>query len=76
MNSTDLPTCINANLKRYFKQLKGQQASGLHKMVMQETESILIQFVLEISEYNQSRAAKILSMNRGTLKKKMQLYNL
>ncbi|MBE8190172.1 MAG: hypothetical protein HAW58_04830 [Candidatus Thioglobus sp.] len=40
MNPIDLPTCINAKLERYFQQLNGQAASGVHKMVMTETESI------------------------------------
>ncbi len=76
MNPIDLPTCINTKLTRYFEQLKGETASGVHKMVMQETESIVIEFVLKASEQNQSKAAKILGMNRGTLKKKIELYNL
>lgn len=76
MSSTDLPACINVKLERYFKQLKDEQASGVHKMVMQETESVVIKFVLNFSEQNQSKAASILGMNRGTLKKKIQLYNL
>jgi transposase InsO family protein len=67
MHSTDLPACINAKLERYFKQLKGEQGTGVHKMVMQETESVVIKFVLEFSEQNQSKAASILGLNRGTL---------
>ncbi|SMN13883.1 DNA-binding protein Fis [Bathymodiolus heckerae thiotrophic gill symbiont] len=76
MNSTDLPTCINTKLKRYFKQLNGEQVSGVRKMVMQESESITIKFVLDMVEQNQSEAARILGMNRGTLKKKIALYKL
>ncbi len=76
MNLTDLTACINAKLERYFKQLNGEQASGVHKMVMQETESAAIKFVLEFSQQNQSQAASILGMNRGTLKKKIELYKL
>ena len=76
MSSTDLPACINAKLAHYFKQLKGEQASGVHKIFMQETESVVIKFVLELTEQNQSKAASILGLNRGTLKKKIQLYHL
>jgi hypothetical protein len=36
MSSTDLPNCINAKLNRYFKQLDGEKASGVLKMVVQE----------------------------------------
>ncbi|RUM79923.1 MAG: hypothetical protein DSZ15_01820 [Candidatus Thioglobus sp.] len=45
-------------------------------MVMQETESATIKFVLDRVEQNQSEAARILGMNRGTLKKKIEFYKL
>jgi Fis family transcriptional regulator len=45
-------------------------------MVMQESESITLKFVLDMVKQNQSEAAKILGMNRGTLKKKIELYKL
>ena len=76
MKSTDLPACINAKLERYFSQLKGEKATGVHKMVMNEGESITLKFVLDKVEQNQSEAARILGMNRGTLKKKIELYKL
>jgi Fis family transcriptional regulator len=76
MNPTDLPACINAKLTRYFEQLSGEQTSGVHKMVMQETESVTLKFVLDMVEQNQSEAARILGMNRGTLKKKIELYKM
>jgi len=74
--NTDLPACINAKLDRYFEQLKGESASGVFKMVLKETESATIKFVLDKVEQNQSEAARILGMNRGTLKKKIELYKL
>lgn len=76
MNTADLPECINAKLERYFKQLKGERAFGVHKMVLQESESITIKFVLNMVEQNQSEASRILGMNRGTLKKKIEFYKL
>jgi Fis family transcriptional regulator len=76
MSSTDLPACINAKLKRYFKQLDSEPASGVHKMVINEVESIVIKFVLDFVNNNQSEASRILGMNRGTLKKKIQRYKL
>lgn len=76
MSPIDLPTCINTKLERYFQQLNGKQASGVHKMVMQETESVVIKFVLDLSGQNQSQAAKILGINRITLKNKIERYKL
>ncbi|SMN12189.1 hypothetical protein SPBRAN_402 [uncultured Candidatus Thioglobus sp.] len=45
-------------------------------MVAQESESTTIKFVLDRVKQNQSEAARILGMNRGTLKKKIELYKL
>ncbi|SMN00546.1 DNA-binding protein Fis [uncultured Candidatus Thioglobus sp.] len=76
MNPADLPACINAKLESYFKQLKGETAVNVLKMVAQESESTTIKFVLDKVKQNQSEAARILGMNRGTLKKKIELYKL
>lgn len=76
MNTTDLPTCIDAKLNRYFDQLKDEQVCGILKMVVQESELITIKFVLNKTNYNQSKAAKILGINRWTLKQKIVLYQL
>lgn len=76
MNSTDLPTCINNKLERYFRQLKGEKAHDVHAMVIQETELATLKFVLELTNNNQSEAARILGVSRGTLKKKISLYRL
>ncbi|MDC0430250.1 Fis family transcriptional regulator [Candidatus Thioglobus sp.] len=76
MSPTDLPACINAKLTRYFEQLDGEQASGVHKMVMNEVEPVVIKFILELVNNNQSEASRILGVNRGTLKKKIEFYKL
>jgi Fis family transcriptional regulator len=67
---------VVAKLNRYFKQLDGEKASGVLKMVVQESEAITIKFILDKVKQNQSEAAKILGMNRGTLKKKIELYKI
>jgi len=45
-------------------------------MVTQQAESATIKFVLDKVNQNQSEAARILGINRATLKKKVSLYNL
>ncbi len=76
MSSTDLPACINTKLSRYFEQLDGEQASGVYKMVANEVDLIVIKFVLDLVDNNQSEASRVLGINRGTLKKKIELYKL
>jgi Fis family transcriptional regulator len=75
MNSDDLPACINTKLNRYFSQLCGEQGGNVHKMVMNEVESVVVKHVLDYAK-NQSEAAKILGLSRATLKKKIELYHL
>ena len=76
MSSTDLPACINTKLKRYFKQLNGEKANNVFKMVIGDVEPIVIRHVLELTKHNHSEASRILGINRGTLKKKIELYKL
>jgi Fis family transcriptional regulator len=45
-------------------------------VVKYTSEAITIKFILDKVKKNQSEAAKILGMNRGTLKKKIELYKL
>lgn len=50
--------------------------TNLHDLILQETEKPLIEMVLRKTNYNQSKAAVILGLNRNTLKKKMTVLKL
>jgi Fis family transcriptional regulator len=67
---------LKKKLKKYFKNLDGEEANDVLRMVLDDVEPVVIQFVLDKVNQNQSRAAKILGLNRGTLKKKIDLYKL
>lgn len=71
---TPLKRCVAEELERYFEALDGDSPCDLHKMVIGETERALLQFVLERTAGNQSRAAQLLGVNRGTLRKKLKYY--
>ena len=73
---TPLRRCVAEELARYFEALDGQKPCDLHKLVIGETEQALLQFVLERTAGNQSRAAQLLGLNRGTLRKKLKYYGL
>ncbi|SFR61114.1 helix-turn-helix domain-containing protein [Thiomicrospira sp. ALE5] len=64
------------NLDYYFSTLEGEQVCNLHAMVMQQVEKPLIEYVLTQTSGNQTQTAAILGINRNTLRKKMQHYNL
>ena len=76
MTQRGLQDCIKDSLEKYFSDLNGEKSDGVFKMVTQQTESATIKFVLDKVNQNQSEAARILGINRATLKKKVSLYNL
>jgi len=63
-------------LSDYFDSLNGHRPGRLYDLVMREVELPLFQAVMDYAEGNQSRAATILGINRGTLRKKLREYGL
>jgi Fis family transcriptional regulator len=63
-------------LNSYFATLNGHKPGQLYDLVLREVEEPLFRAVLDYSEGNQSRAAEILGINRGTLRKKLKNYGL
>lgn len=63
-------------LEAYFSSLNGHKPGRLYELVMREVELPLFQSVMDYAEGNQSRAASILGINRGTLRKKLRDYGL
>lgn len=63
-------------LNSYFDSLNGHRPGRLYELVMREVELPLFQAVMDYAHGNQSRAANILGINRGTLRKKLREYGL
>ena len=63
-------------LGEYFGSLNGHRPGRLYELVMREVELPLFRSVMDYAEGNQSRAASILGINRGTLRKKLREYGL
>ncbi len=75
--SLPLSQYVGRSLDDYFKALNGSTPpSGLYKMVLEQVEKPLLSAVLQHSQGNQSRAAEVLGINRGTLRKKLKQYQL
>ncbi len=64
--------CLNS----YFEQLNGHKPGDLYQLVIGEVEKPLFRAVLTYTNGNQSEAAEILGINRGTLRKKLKDYKL
>ena len=76
VQATTLAKFTEQRLQDYFLQLDGNKPSQLYEMVIQQVEQPLIKVVLQQTHNNQSEAAKILGISRGTLRKKMALFGM
>jgi Fis family transcriptional regulator len=63
-------------LSAYFATLNGHRPGRLYELVMREVEEPLFRAVMEYTDGNQVRAASMLGINRGTLRKKLREYGL
>jgi Fis family transcriptional regulator, factor for inversion stimulation protein len=63
-------------LSDYFANLNGHQPARLYDLVLREVEEPLFRTVLDYAAGNQSQAAVILGINRGTLRKKLREFGL
>lgn len=67
---------IQRSLQNYFAQLDGEEPADLYNMVLAEMEAPLLRVVMRYTNWNQSRAAKLLGISRGTLRKKLATYHI
>ena len=74
VNGRDVPLRSHAEraLTDYFANLNGHRPAHLYDLVIREVEEPLFRAVLDYADGNQSRAAGILGINRGTLRKKLR----
>lgn len=72
----ELGLAVIATLERYFHDLEGQTPTGLHALVMDRVECELIRYILARADGNQTLAAQMLGINRNTLRRKIQQYQL
>ncbi len=71
-----LSSLTDEALHSYFANLNGHRPGDLYQLVMGEVEKPLFRAVLSYTNGNQSEAAEILGINRGTLRKKLRAYKL
>lgn len=76
VNPISLQDSVNQALQQYVAKLDGQTPANLYSLVLAEVEKPLIEMVLKLTNGNQSKAAIILGISRGTLRKKMAIYEL
>ena len=67
---------VRKAMKKYFATLGDAAPANIYEMVMSEVEPELLKAVMKYANYNQSKAANVLGLNRATLRKKLHRYNI
>lgn len=75
-NSHTLRKHTEHAMQQYFSTLNGDKPTGVYDLVIGEVEEPLLRAVLDYTEGNQSQAAGVLGINRGTLRKKLKTYSI
>lgn len=61
-----LADTVSQHISTYMKSMGNTPIVNLHAMVLEQIEPPLLKAVMERCKYNQSRAAKMLGLSRGT----------
>ena len=70
-----LTSQVVAAVKTYLNTMNMKDANlNLYQLVVEEVEAPLFRTVMEMTRYNQSKAARVLGVSRGTLRTKLKRY--
>ena len=67
---------VKQALRNYLSQLDGQDVNDLYELVLSEVEHPMLDMIMQYTRGNQTRAATMLGINRGTLRKKLKKYGM
>lgn len=74
IDNKTLATMVQTTIKTYMDSMDKDSISNLYDLLMEQVEPALLKAVIERSRYNQSLAASMLGLSRGTLRKKLSKY--
>ncbi len=63
-------------ISNYLSQLNGNDVDDMYDLVLSEIEAPMLEEVMKYTRGNQTRAANLLGINRGTLRKKLKKYGM
>ena len=69
-----LQSILNTKVEDFLKSFDSSSLTNFYEMYLAEVEPALLESVMQKCKYNQVRAAKMLGVSRGTLRKKLKLY--
>ena len=62
-------------VKKYLGTVNSKDSNlNLYQLIVEEVEAPLFRTVMELTRYNQSKAARVLGVSRGTLRTKLKRY--
>jgi Fis family transcriptional regulator len=67
---------VTSAIELYLQDMSGHDINDLYHVVLSEVEPAILDVVMNHAEGNQSDAAEMLGISRGTLRKKLKLYGL
>ncbi len=67
---------VRKAMKRYYGQLGSNMPIDVYKLVLDEVEPPLLRATMKFVNQNQSKASRILGINRATLRTKLKKYDL
>ena len=71
-----LRQAVTLALTDYFRSLEGEPPRDLFALVSHEVEAPLLEMTLELAGGNQSKAAQMLGISRGTFRTKLAKHGL
>jgi len=71
-----LRASLEAAIHQYLEQMGEQDGANLYELVLSEIEEPLLRAVMKHTKNNQSKTARLLGLNRGTLRKKLKKYDM
>jgi Fis family transcriptional regulator len=75
-NNALLRDSVTTAVQGYLEQLDGQMGNDVYQMVLAEVEAPLLTQIMQYTRNNQTKASRMLGLNRGTLRKKLKQYGL
>ena len=65
---------VTSAIELYLGDMDGHDVTDLYRVVLSEVEPAILDVVMKHVEGNQTDAAEMLGVSRGTLRKKLKLY--
>ena len=67
---------VTSAIELFLQDMDGHEVNDLYHVVLSEVEPAIFDVVMNYVEGNQTEAAEMLGISRGTLRKKLKLYGL